>query len=143
MSSCCGYLQHRGARPLFFGCAFLVGSLFETPVMVLSGRFIKRLGTVPCICIALGAMSLRMLGYSLLENPWLVLLIEPLHSLTFALMWAAVTTRASQIAPLARVLPCRPCLPLPTVQLGGASAPFSLASSLTVLGKDRRSDSTP
>ncbi|KAK7482916.1 hypothetical protein BaRGS_00025816, partial [Batillaria attramentaria] len=28
-----------------------------------------------------GAMSLRMLGYSLLENPWLVLLIEPLHSL--------------------------------------------------------------
>ncbi|KAK7482942.1 hypothetical protein BaRGS_00025842 [Batillaria attramentaria] len=93
------YLQHRGARPNVYGCAFLVSSLFETPMMVLSGRFIKRLGTVPCICITLGAMSLRMLGYSLLENPWLVLLIEPLHGLTFALMWAAVTTRASQIAP--------------------------------------------
>jgi MFS family permease len=33
------------------------------------------------------AWVVRVTGYSLLQNPWVVLLLEPLHGLTFGLMW--------------------------------------------------------
>ena len=45
-------------------------------------------------------LSLRLLVYSLLSNPWHVLYAEALHGVTFALMWAAVANHANAIAPV-------------------------------------------
>ncbi|KAK7482915.1 hypothetical protein BaRGS_00025815 [Batillaria attramentaria] len=93
------YLQDLGATPLVFGFDLVVNSLAEAPMLFISGDIIRRVGAVPCIYIALVALSVRMLGYSLLVNPWVVLVIAPLHGLTFGLLWAAASTHANMIAP--------------------------------------------
>ena len=43
--------------------------------------------------------GLRFLGYFLLTNPWFVLFLEPLHGITFGLMYAAASSYASSITP--------------------------------------------
>ena len=67
--------------------------------MFASGVIIKHVGAVPCLYMAMLAVALRFLGYSLLSNPWVVLVIEPLHGVTFGIMWAAASTYAAMIAP--------------------------------------------
>lgn len=47
----------------------------------------------------MAALTIRLLGYSLLINPWFVLIIEPLHSITFGLMWASAANYANILAP--------------------------------------------
>lgn len=64
-----------------------------------SGHVIKHLGPVSCLYIAMAALTIRLLGYSLLINPWFVLIIEPLHSITFGLMWASAANYANILAP--------------------------------------------
>ncbi|KAK7482922.1 hypothetical protein BaRGS_00025822 [Batillaria attramentaria] len=93
------YLHGLGAEPLVFGFSLVINCLFEVPLLFLSGIVIKRIGAVFCLYIALVALAIRMLGYSLLGNPWVVLVIEPLHGVTFGVMWAAATTHAAAIAP--------------------------------------------
>nr|KAG5696517.1 hypothetical protein BaRGS_021053 [Batillaria attramentaria] len=91
--------QEFSASPILFGLCLFANASFEAPMLYASGKIITRLGAVTCLYIALVALSVRMLGYSLLVNPYHVLLIEPLHGLTFGLLWAAATTHASRIAP--------------------------------------------
>ena len=73
--------------------------MFQVPLLFASGVIIKRVGAVPCLYLAMLAVALRFLGYSLLSNPWVVLVIEPLHGVTFGIMWAAASTYAAMIAP--------------------------------------------
>src|SRR4051794_32220595 len=42
---------------------------------------------------------IRLVYYSLMENPWIVLPAELLHGLTYAAMWAACVRHASEVAP--------------------------------------------
>ena len=73
--------------------------MFQVPLLFASGVVIKHVGAVPCLYMAMLAVALRFLGYSLLSNPWVVLVIEPLHGVTFGIMWAAASTYAAMIAP--------------------------------------------
>ena len=73
--------------------------MFQVPLLFASGVIIKHVGAVPCLYMAMLAVALRFLGYSLLSNPWVVLVIEPLHGVTFGIMWAAASTYAAMIAP--------------------------------------------
>ncbi|XP_076446545.1 major facilitator superfamily domain-containing protein 6-like isoform X2 [Babylonia areolata] len=93
------YLSDLGATTVVFGLSLVINCLFEVPLLFVSGMIIKRVGAVPCLYLAMLAVALRMLGYSLLTNPWWVLLIEPLHGVTFGIMWAAASTYAAMIAP--------------------------------------------
>lgn len=36
---------------------------------------------------------------SFMTSPWMVIASEPLHGLTFAIMWSAATTHAFELAP--------------------------------------------
>ena len=65
----------------------------------LSGYFIQRLGYVGCLYFALVCYSIRLFVYSIVDNPWVVLTVEPLHCVTFGLMYAAASSYASVIAP--------------------------------------------
>ena len=73
--------------------------LSQAPMLFVSGYIIKKIGFVSCLYLALGCYALRLFVYSIVGNPWLVLLVEPLHSVTFGLMYAAASAYASVIAP--------------------------------------------
>nr|KAG5696507.1 hypothetical protein BaRGS_021043 [Batillaria attramentaria] len=93
------YLTDLGAGPLVFGFCLVVNCAFEIPFFFFSGAIIERLGRMVCLYSAMFVLSVRLLAYSLLSNPWHVLFVETLHGVTFAVMWAAVTTHANSIAP--------------------------------------------
>ena len=51
------------------------------------------------LLLACGCYCIRMLSYACLYNPTHVLLIEPLHGVTYAVFMAACTSHAHAIAP--------------------------------------------
>lgn len=81
------------------GLCALINCTAETPMLYFSGRIIKKFGHVTCLYAVFVAYFMRLCFYSLLFNPWLVLPIEILHSMTFGLMWASATSYGSLITP--------------------------------------------
>ncbi|XP_060559763.1 major facilitator superfamily domain-containing protein 6-like [Ruditapes philippinarum] len=93
------YLQDLGSTQIILGLCLVFSCTPEIVMLLFSGKIIKTLGHVTCLYLALGAYSLRFFCYSFLTNAWYVLPIEPLHALTFALMYAAASSYASIITP--------------------------------------------
>ncbi|RUS77290.1 hypothetical protein EGW08_014954 [Elysia chlorotica] len=93
------YLTGMGSDPIVFGFILMVNCSAELPLMWVAGDVIKRVGLVGCLYLALVCYCVRLFVYSVIQEPWLVLLVEPAHGVTFGLMYAAATTYASIIAP--------------------------------------------
>ena len=94
------HLQTLGQPPkLLFGLCLLLNALPEICVLFLAGSIMKRLGLVNCMCLACAAIAARMIGYSVLSDPWMVLFIEPLQGLTYGLFYASASAYGSLITP--------------------------------------------
>lgn len=93
------YLKELGSSQLTMGLAVVSRTVGELVCLVLSGFIIKKIGQIKAIYLSILANVVRMGAYSFLNNPWYVLPIEPLHGLTYCLMWAAMSYHASVIAP--------------------------------------------
>ena len=63
------------------------------------GHIVKFFGETLCLYSVCWAYALRFFGYSLLERPWFVLLIEPLHLFCYGIMYGAASSYASRITP--------------------------------------------
>lgn len=92
-----------GTSKALLGAATAVMCAFEVPVFKYIGRLWTERGvkltTVLLFCQL--TLALRCWLYTLLppQYPWLVLLVEPLHGVTFAAMWAASVEYGQRIAP--------------------------------------------
>eukprot|EP00043_Microstomoeca_roanoka_P028546 m.18431 g.18431 ORF g.18431 m.18431 type:complete len:470 (-) comp8486_c1_seq2:127-1536(-) len=93
------YLQELGAPATLMGMTLLVTTVAEVPFFFFSGELIERYGAIYTVLLALCAYAARLLYYSQLVHPWLVLPIELLHGLTFGLSWAAVASYSFKISP--------------------------------------------
>ncbi|XP_005097128.1 major facilitator superfamily domain-containing protein 6 [Aplysia californica] len=93
------YLLSLGSPKLVFGFILVVNCCSELPMLWVAGMIIEKIGLVSCLYLALLCYAVRLLVYSVLSNPWLVLLVEPTHGVTVALMYAAASSYASIIAP--------------------------------------------
>ena len=94
------YLKLLGDVPqVLFGLCLVQNCLLEIVMLFFSGTLQKRLGHVLIMSIVFVMFAVRMAGYSLLRNPWMVLCVEPLHSITYGLMYASASTYASRITP--------------------------------------------
>lgn len=71
----------------------------EVPMFWFSSHLIKRMGTLGVLSFACLCYLIRFIAYSLLVHPWAVLFIEPLHGITYAVMWSASASYAHQVAP--------------------------------------------
>ena len=84
-------LQELGGSPLLMGLTLAVNCAVEAPVFHFSAAVIRRLGLVGVLVLCLSLMAVRLAFYGALESPWPVLLVEGIHGITFALLWAAGT----------------------------------------------------
>ena len=57
---------------------------FEIPIFHYSDRLLKVLNNHQLMTIACLAYISRVIWYTSFQNPWLVLVVEPLHGVTFA-----------------------------------------------------------
>ncbi|XP_030372524.1 major facilitator superfamily domain-containing protein 6 isoform X2 [Scaptodrosophila lebanonensis] len=71
----------------------------ELPFFFLSGWILKRIGHVKAMSLVLLGFGVRLLLYSMLQNPWYILPIELLNGITFGLFYATMASYASIVAP--------------------------------------------
>ncbi|XP_041362795.1 major facilitator superfamily domain-containing protein 6-like protein B [Gigantopelta aegis] len=83
-------IQDLGGKEVTMGLCVTIATLAEIPMLLFSGKMIRKLGNAGVISISLVAMALRMLYYSFLWNPWVVIPIELMHAFTHTAMWYAV-----------------------------------------------------
>ncbi|GIY62604.1 major facilitator superfamily domain-containing protein 6-A [Caerostris darwini] len=95
------FLEDLGASQLLMGLCVAVQCLAaEMPFFFFfAGWFIKTFGYFNCVIGSFVAFTLRLGLYYILVNPWMILPIEMLHGVTFAVFYASMTGYASHSAP--------------------------------------------
>jgi len=90
----------KGASNTLLGATLCVMTLAELPVFHFADKLISA-GFVSVYTACQALMAIRCLLYAALpyDMPWLVLIIEPFHGVTFAAMWAASVEFARREAP--------------------------------------------
>lgn len=107
MGSCWGFLesflfihlQKLNAPNYLLGLTVTVGAFIGLPFLFGSEWFINKVGAVQLLLVALTVYFIRLVGYSLLENPWWCIPYELMEAFTLHLMWVATVRLAYQIAP--------------------------------------------
>ena len=93
------YMETLGASKTLMGFALTVSTISEIPAMFFSDRLLRRFGARGMLVIAMTTIGLRLICYSLTTQPWVVLVIQLVHGLTFAAVYTAGVYYADQIAP--------------------------------------------
>jgi PPP family 3-phenylpropionic acid transporter len=93
------YMGDLGGSKTLMGFSLTVATISELPFWFFSDWFLKHWGARRVLSIALAVLGARMLVMSLIREPWLILLPQLTHGITFAALWAASVAYASQIAP--------------------------------------------
>jgi len=93
------YMNQLGASTIVMGLALTVATVSELVVYAFSDKMLERWGTRKMLAISIVAMIIRMLAYSVVMLPWMVLIIQLLHGFTFAALWVAGVAYANKIAP--------------------------------------------
>jgi len=92
------YMQSLGASTTLMGFALTVSTISEIPAMFFSDRLLRRFGARGMLIIAMTTIGLRLICYSLTTQPWVVLVIQLCHGLTFAAAYTAGVHYADQVA---------------------------------------------
>ncbi|ORC90584.1 MFS transporter, PPP family, 3-phenylpropionic acid transporter [Trypanosoma theileri] len=81
------FLESLGGSKLLMGLSLTLTVSTEIPIFKCSKVLGRWFTDRQMLSISMFIWSGRVLGYSFLKNPWMVLFLEPLHGVTFALMW--------------------------------------------------------
>ena len=93
------YMQGLGASNILMGLALTFSTISEVPAMFFSDRMLRSFGARGMLIIAMTAIGLRLICYSLATQAWVVLLIQLSHGLTYAAIYTAGVNYADHIAP--------------------------------------------
>eukprot|EP00730_Choanoeca_flexa_P018137 TRINITY_DN8803_c0_g1_i1.p1 TRINITY_DN8803_c0_g1~~TRINITY_DN8803_c0_g1_i1.p1 ORF type:complete len:493 (+),score=124.96 TRINITY_DN8803_c0_g1_i1:92-1570(+) len=93
------YIEELNGTKTIQGLARFVMCAAEIPLFFFSGFIFDRLGTTGCLTLTFLAFIGRFVFYAYMTNPWTVVAAEPLHGITFAVMWTAATRQAHAMAP--------------------------------------------
>jgi PPP family 3-phenylpropionic acid transporter len=83
------HLRDLGAGGTLVGAAWALGVAAEVALLAASAPLLSRFGAPRLLMVAFAGATLRWLLIAGLRSPWLLLLLQPLHALSFALMWVA------------------------------------------------------
>lgn len=83
-------MQDLGSSETAMGLCVSIGAFSEIPMLIMSGRFVKKLGPSWMVSVALLVLSLRVLYYAFIPNPWAILPIELTHGVTHTTLWFAI-----------------------------------------------------
>lgn len=93
------YMASIGAGEGLMGIALTVSTLSELPVMFFGDRLLKRFGARGMLIVGMAIIGIRLLLYSVTGLPWVVLIIQLIHGLTFPIIYLAGVAYADQVAP--------------------------------------------
>lgn len=83
-------IQDLGGGETLMGLCVSISAFAEVPMLILSGRFVKKLGQSWMVSISIFTLSLRVLYYAFISQPWAFLPIELTHGITHTALWFAI-----------------------------------------------------
>jgi PPP family 3-phenylpropionic acid transporter len=93
------YLESIGASGTLRGLSLTVATVSELIVFVLAPRLLRRYRPERLILVSLAAISIRLILYAVIRDPYLALLPQMLHGVTFSLRLVAGVAIARRLAP--------------------------------------------
>jgi PPP family 3-phenylpropionic acid transporter len=94
------YMNDLGASKTMMGFALTVATLSELPIFFFSGRLLTRWSAKGLFVFATAVYVIRATALSYVAVPWMILVTQLFHGLTFSAMWVAGVSYADEIAPL-------------------------------------------
>ncbi|XP_039285429.1 uncharacterized protein LOC111051467 [Nilaparvata lugens] len=91
-------LQDLGASRSLMGITITIGGIAGLPLLVMSGPIIDKIGHADVLFIGFVFYAIRLLGYSLIYNPWMCLIFEAMESVTSSLAFTAAVTYAAKLS---------------------------------------------
>ena len=79
------------------GAMYALASLVEIPLFFHSDKVYRWAGMRAILFISCGAYLVRVVSYSMLQDPFMVLFVEPFHALTIALFWGPCVTYMNDV----------------------------------------------
>lgn len=93
------HLKNLGADEPQVGLALTLSTVSEVPMFFFSERILRRFKWRGLILIALPIYVIRLLLYSVVSSPSIILVIQLLHGLTIPTIWAAGISYVAETAP--------------------------------------------
>ena len=92
------FLDDIGASKLQMGWTVTIGMVTSLPFLVFSGPITDLVGHINVMILGMVAYTVRMIGYSFLQNPTHVYPYEALEGFTMALMMTSAVTYVAKIS---------------------------------------------
>ncbi|CAD7961228.1 unnamed protein product [Amoebophrya sp. A120] len=92
-------LDELNATPLLCGMSVLTTVIFELPIFYYGEYLLETLGAKQMILLGQAAWVFRAIFYAWMPKADYVLLVEPLHGVTFALVFIAAVQETNKLAP--------------------------------------------
>ncbi|XP_005099859.1 major facilitator superfamily domain-containing protein 6-like protein A [Aplysia californica] len=83
-------IQNLGGSETTMGLCVAIGSFAEIPMLLFSGKFVKKLGNCWAVSLSLMILTLRVLYYAYVPNAWAILPVELAHGITHTALWFAI-----------------------------------------------------
>jgi PPP family 3-phenylpropionic acid transporter len=93
------YLKDLGTGSTLMGLSLTIGTLSQLVVLSLSAVLLRQFGTQRLMFLGVTTQALRLLGWSLITDPYLALSLQLLEGLAFGALWLAAVAYAKEIAP--------------------------------------------
>ena len=93
------HMEELGVSKTMMGLSLTFATISELPILYYSDRLLDRWGARGLILVSLAAYVVRALAYTQVTAPWMFLLVQLLHGLTFSGMWVAGVAYADNMAP--------------------------------------------
>nr|KAG5703810.1 hypothetical protein BaRGS_031444 [Batillaria attramentaria] len=84
------HLLDMGSQEVTMGLCVSIGAFAETPMLVFSGKLVRKLGNGWVVALALLVLALRLLYYGFVWTPWAVLPVEVTNAFTHTALWYAI-----------------------------------------------------
>ena len=91
--------EYLGASPIVCGVSVVVTVLFEIPLFQFGPDLLKKYGVPALLVVATLAYVVRVVLYTIVPKGWFVLLVEPLHGVTIALITIGANEFITVVAP--------------------------------------------
>ncbi|XP_012220725.2 uncharacterized protein [Linepithema humile] len=91
-------IQDLGGSKSFMGVTITVSSIAGIPLLALSEPIISKIGHANVLFLGFVFYAIRLCGYSLVYNVWLILIFEALESVSTSLSFTAAVTYAAKLS---------------------------------------------
>lgn len=93
------YMKQIGGNESLIGWAWFIATVVEALIFFISTNWFKRFKELNLIIVIALVYGIRYISMGLIDNPVFILFLQPLHGITFAILYTAAIQYVSRIVP--------------------------------------------